>query len=588
MALPELFLQELKMRCNMSDVASEYVSLKRRGRNLVGLCPFHSEKTPSFNVYTESNSYYCFGCGAGGDVINFIMRIENLDYMEAVRLLAQRAGIEVPETGQRQSDFSQKLRIFEANREAARFFHSQLHTEQGKAAHEYLLGRGLTERTIRRFGLGYSPSGGFALCNHLQGLGFQKSELAAANLANYSRNGNRIYDRFTDRVMFPIIDLRGNVIAFGGRIMSDKKPKYLNTSDTEVFKKSSNLFSLNNAKNCGERRLILCEGYMDVIALNQAGFANAVATLGTALTPEQANLMKKYADEVVICYDSDDAGQKATARAIGILRGAGIDIRVVSVPSGKDPDEFIRINGENGYAAFKNILDNSGNDVEYRLSKLRKSVDINQPDGKVAYLNEAVKVLASLENSIERDVYAGKLSEETGVGKQAVIQRADMYSRRRQKETQKQEMRKIQQELSGFGDRLNPQRAGNLRAASAEEGVIDYILSHPDKAESVLKRLPAEKMLTDFNRRLYAYFTDRICSGLSPLTNVAADFTAEENSRIAKILSTERYAASTDAAVEEYIEVLLEQGEKLSREQIENASDSDILEYIEKQRKKRQ
>ena len=421
MALPESFIQELKLRNDITDVASSYVNLKRRGRNMVGLCPFHGEKTPSFNIYTENGSFYCFGCGIGGDVITFIMKIENLDYIDAVKFLAQRAGMNMPENTYDDSMSALRNKIYEANRQAARYYFKMLHTAQGINAMNYLRGRALSEKTIRHFGLGFAPEQRNSLCNHLKSLGFKDSEIVAANLAFKSKNGYGIYDRFSNRVMFPIIDLRGNVIAFGGRIMTDEKPKYLNTSDTPVFKKSANLFSLNNAKNTGKRTLILCEGYMDVIAVNQAGFENAVATLGTALTNEQAMLMKRYADEVIICYDADEAGQKATQRAIQILRNAGLLIRVLIIPNGKDPDEFIRNKGKNGPVAFANILEQSGNDVEYRFAKLKTIYDLRTSEGKINFLTEAVKILSTLDNSIEQDVYVSKLSKEAEVSKEAVL-----------------------------------------------------------------------------------------------------------------------------------------------------------------------
>ena len=376
MPFPDSFLQELKLRSDITEIASSYVNLKRHGRNMVGLCPFHGEKTPSFNIYTENGSFYCFGCGAGGDVITFIMKIENLDYVEAVKFLAQRAGMEMPENTYDDSLSKLRMRIYEANREAARFFHATLLSQRGQSGLNYLRGRALSDRTIRHFGLGFADDDWNSLCNHLKNKGFSEYEIYSANLAFKRKNGNGIYDRFVNRVMFPIIDLRGNVIAFGGRIMTDEKPKYLNTSDTPVFKKSENLFSLNNAKSSGTRTLILCEGYMDVIALNQAGFTNAVATLGTALTNEQAVLMKRYADEVIICYDADGAGQKATARAIQILRNAGLPIKILTVPSGKDPDEFIRSKGDNGPAAFKLLIEKCGNDIEYRLMKYKENPNV--------------------------------------------------------------------------------------------------------------------------------------------------------------------------------------------------------------------
>ena len=417
MPLPEDFLQELKMRNDITDVASTYMNLKRRGRNMVGLCPFHGEKTPSFNIYTENNSFYCFGCGAGGDVITFIMKIENLDYIEAVRFLAQRSGMTMPENNYDDSMTQLKKRIYEANREAARFFYKNLYSNEGRAGLDYLHSRGLTDKTITHFGLGFAPNNRFALSNYLRDKGFKDNELVQANLVYKNRNGKGTNDRFYNRVMFPIIDVRGNVIAFGGRIMTDEKPKYLNTSDTPVFKKSANLFSLNNAKKCTDRTLILCEGYMDVIAVNQAGFENAVATLGTALTSEQAVLMKRFADDVIICYHADEAGQKATNRAIEILRNAGLNIRVLTIPEGKDPDEFIRKYGENGGAAFYNLVKGSDNDVEYKLNKIRGKYNLKIADQKVHYLNEAIKALSELDSDIEQQIYASKLADETGVQK---------------------------------------------------------------------------------------------------------------------------------------------------------------------------
>ena len=340
LALPEEFLQELKDRNDITDVVSSYVNLKRAGRLLTGLCPFHNEKTPSFTVYPETSSYYCFGCHVGGDVITFIRNIENLDYIDAVKFLAQRAGMDMPQDSYDDSMAKLKRRIYEINRETARFFHNCLISPVGAKGLNYLRSRGLSNKTIKHFGLGYAPEQGFDLIDNLRDKGFTDYEMIQANVAIKSKNGYTV-SRFFDRVMYPIIDLRGNVIAFGGRIMSDQKPKYLNTSDTPVFSKSTQLFALNMAKNINTRQLILAEGYMDVIALHQAGFQNAVATLGTALTPQQADLIRRYADEVVICYDSDEAGRKASDRAIVLLRNAGIKVRIVTIPNAKDPDEFI-------------------------------------------------------------------------------------------------------------------------------------------------------------------------------------------------------------------------------------------------------
>lgn len=582
MPFPDSFLQELKLRSDITEIASSYVNLKRHGRNMVGLCPFHGEKTPSFNIYTENGSFYCFGCGAGGDVITFIMKIENLDYVEAVKFLAQRAGMEMPENTYDDSLSKLRMRIYEANREAARFFHATLLSQRGQSGLNYLRGRALSDRTIRHFGLGFADDDWNSLCNHLKNKGFSEYEIYSANLAFKRKNGNGIYDRFVNRVMFPIIDLRGNVIAFGGRIMTDEKPKYLNTSDTPVFKKSENLFSLNNAKSSGTRTLILCEGYMDVIALNQAGFTNAVATLGTALTNEQAVLMKRYADEVIICYDADGAGQKATARAIDILRNAGLPIKILTVPSGKDPDEFIRSKGENGPAAFKLLIEKCGNDIEYRLMKLKENYNLNTTDGKVAFLNEAVKIVATIESPIERDVFASKLCAELEIDKNAFLEQISKVKRRDRRENIKKETRQIQAELNGQSDKINREHYKKPRSSSAEEALLVYLINNPDYANSISERVTPDKFSNSLIKRYYEYVLSKIKSGYDPLTSVSSDFNSDEVSYLYKLISTTIPAASTREAVEEYINVINEESNKLTSDKLANMSADDINDYIMK------
>ncbi len=582
MPFPDSFLQELKLRSDITEIASSYVNLKRHGRNMVGLCPFHGEKTPSFNIYTESGSFYCFGCGAGGDVITFIMKIENLDYVEAVKFLAQRAGMEMPENTYDDSLSKLRMRIYEANREAARFFHATLLSQRGQSGLNYLRGRALSDRTIRHFGLGFADDDWNSLCNHLKSKGFSEYEIYSANLAFKRKNGNGIYDRFVNRVMFPIIDLRGNVIAFGGRIMTDEKPKYLNTSDTPVFKKSENLFSLNNAKSSGTRTLILCEGYMDVIALNQAGFTNAVATLGTALTNEQAVLMKRYADEVIICYDADGAGQKATARAIDILRNAGLPIKILTVPSGKDPDEFIRSKGDNGPAAFKLLIEKCGNDIEYRLMKLKENYNLNTTDGKVAFLNEAVKIVATIESPIERDVFASKLCAELEIDKNAFLEQISKVKRRDRRENIKKETRQIQAELNGQSDKINREHYKKPRSSSAEEALLVYLINNPDYANSISERVTPDKFSNSLIKRYYEYVLSKIKSGYEPLTSVSSDFNSDEVSYLYKLISTTIPAASTREAVEEYINVINEESNKLTSDKLADMSADDINDYIMK------
>ena len=586
--LSDDFLSEIKYRNDLGELAASYMQLKRRGRNLVGLCPFHGEKTPSFNIYTENGSFYCFGCGTGGDVITFVMKIENLDYMEAVRFLAQRAGIAMPEDDYDDSMGKLRTRIYEANREAARFFYSKLTSPEGAEGLSYLRGRGLADSTIRRFGLGFAPDERFALGNHLRSRGFTEAEMIAANLVFRSRSGNSVLDRFYNRVMFPIIDVRGNVIAFGGRIMSDQKPKYLNTSDTLVFNKSRNLFSLNNAKNSKSDSLILCEGYMDVISLNQAGFTNAVATLGTALTAEQASLMKRYCKEAIICYDADEAGQKATSRAIDILRRAGLTVKVIAIPDGKDPDEFIRRHGDKGHAAFQNVLDSSGNDMDYRLFRLKAMFDMNTPQGKLDYLNEAVKLLGELDNPMERDIYASRLADDTDVAKPTIIEQIGRVTRRNGYKRRREEYSRLQKKISARDDRINPQHADNLRAATAEENLIAYLVSHPDKLTYIHERLTPEDFSTDFNRKLYEYFSERILKGLDPTNSISADFTMDEQSKITYIINSNIDFPKTVQALDEYIGVIKEEKQKPTESEIRNSTQEEFTSLFSKLKDKRQ
>lgn len=587
MPIPEEFIQELKMRSNIADVIGSYVNLKKAGRNLVGLCPFHNEKTPSFSVSSENGFFHCFGCGVGGDVITFIKRIENLDYIDAVKLLAQRAGMTVPEDNSSQGMMQLRNRIYEANREAARFFHKVLYSPEGKNGLEYLRGRGLTEKTIIHFGLGYSPKSRFELVNYLKKKGFTASEIVQANLANRSDRGY-LFDRFSDRVIFPIIDLRGNVIGFGGRIMSDIKPKYLNTSDTPAFNKSRNLFALQFAKNKAQGQLILVEGYMDVIALHQAGFENAVATLGTALTQEQATVIKRYCDEVVICYDADEAGQKATARAISILRPTGLRIRVLTVPSGKDPDEFIKSYGEQGSARFRMLLEKSGSDADFRLQKLRARYDPDITEQKVEYLTEAARLISTFDNSIEQDIYITKLSSELEVEKAAIRQQVMRFRKKNNRDAVKREHREIQAELSGRNDRINTEKAYNLRAANAEEALIALILVDQQAGSRVFKVLPPEKFITSFNRKVYETIKKRADAGFDfTLTDISGEFSNDEVSRIAKILASHPREEHPDEAAQDYIRVLDEEAGSLTPEQIAGADEKALLARIQKLREKK-
>lgn len=388
--------------------------------------------------------------------------------------------------------------------------------------------------------------------------------------------------------MFPIIDVRGNVIAFGGRIMTDQKPKYLNTSDTPVFSKSNNLFSLNNAKKNQDRTLILCEGYMDVIAVNQAGFQNAVATLGTALTSQQASVMKRYADDVIICYDADEAGQKATQRAIGILRRTGLNIRVLTVPDGKDPDEFIRKHGDNGGAAFYNLVNGSFNDVEYQLSKVRKKYDLKLADQRVKYVNEAINIIAKIDDDVERDVYSSKLADETGVHTESISNSLKRVRSKIKYSNRKEEFRKIRTNLSGREDKINLQHKDKPRATIAEEMLLSYMVNHPEVEQYIYSRVPNNSFVTDFNKKLYGYFVNRIEGGYEPLTSLNEDFTSDEINKIYSIVNKTIDKNPTQQALDEYISVIFEEKGKLSKEQIANTSLDEFSQQINNLKKKRE
>ena len=535
MRLSDSFLEELRSRVDIESVISPYVNLRRRGKNLVGLCPFHNEKTPSFTVYPENDSFYCFGCGVGGDVITFVRRIENLDYLEAVRMLADRAGMALPEDGFDDSMAKRRTAVLEANRAAAKFFHAELMSERGREALDYFLGRGLTIETIRHFGLGYAPDNWRALKNHLNQKGFDDTLLENANLLRRSEKNGKVnyYDNFRNRIMFPIIDPRGNVIAFGGRVMDDSKPKYINTSDTLVYKKSNGVFALNFAKNGNDGKFIVAEGYMDVIALHQAGFTNAVACLGTALTKEQANLLSRYAKEVLISYDSDEAGQKATARAINIFSSTGLEVRVLRLSGGKDPDEIIR---KYGAQRFRDIIEGAANDTEYRILRAREGIDISSDDGKLKFLSLAADILAELSSPIEVDIYASRLARELDVDKIAltaqVKYRRENFVRRRKAEREREQQRML---MSGVSSK-NPERSANLRAAKAEETIIASLMRNPDFYQKLKDEISPDDFVTALNRRIFTVVTDRVSQGGSaePFF-LSSSFTPDEMDEVTRL-----------------------------------------------------
>ncbi|MFI3326356.1 MAG: DNA primase [Clostridia bacterium] len=579
MAIPDYFIQELKSRNDIVDVVSQYVTLKRSGKNYSGLCPFHGEKTASFSVNAQEGYFHCFGCHAGGDVITFIRRIENLEYIEAIKFLANRVGMQLPDDGYDDSLSKLRARLLEVNRETARFFYQTLMSPEGSRGLNYLKNRGLSLHTIKKFGLGYSPESRFGLVNHLKSLGYKKEEMEAANVAFLSRNGNPV-DRFVGRVMFPIINLRGDVIAFGGRALGDEKAKYINTSDTVLFHKNKELFALNFAKNSKEK-FILAEGYMDVISLHAAGFTGAVAALGTAFGAEQAKLIAKYRDEVILCLDSDQAGQNATQKAIVLLREAGLNVKVVVVPGGKDPDEFIKKNGDKGASMFKSLIEKSENDVEYRLEKIKREIDVNTPQGKIEYLTKACTIIASLENDIEKDVYAGILSEELKTDKSAILNQANKFAKTKLRQKQRENDKKISQELSGQADKINPDKAKNLKVANAEEALIAYVLSNPEGITYCREKINPENFCTSFGKRVYSTVLGKDIGNRSiNLSDISGDFNIEEIDAITKTMVKFSGVLNSFADADRYIQIIKTEGTYSNADNIKNASPQELAQYI--------
>ena len=542
MALSDSFLQELKMKTDIEDVISTYVTLKRRGATLVGLCPFHNEKTPSFTVYPATQSFYCFGCGAGGDAITFLKKIENLDYLDAVKTLAQRAGLQMPQEGFDDSLSKRRRRILEMNREAARFYHSVLLSPEGKVGYDYYIGRALSAATINHFGLGFAPNQWDALLKYMRAKGYQPAELVDAGLARKGQKG--YYDNFRNRVMTPIIDVRGNVIAFGGRVLDDSKPKYINTGDTLVYKKTNELFALNFAKDSKEDALILCEGYMDVIAMHQAGFTNAVAGCGTALTTEQVRLISRYAKEVILTYDADEAGQKALQKAMTLFDQTDVKVRIPALVGGKDPDEIIRTYGRD---KFKGMLEGASNETEFRLLALRRQYNLATTQGKIDFIGGALQILATLP-PVEQDLYVSRLSEELGVERQNMkVQLQDLVARQGNRR-EKREFKRIVQENMRKTARETMATDASLRKLRAEDRLISLLLRYPD-CSRLCKDFDPQWLTPGFTQRVFTLILQRLENGDgTELMDLRDRLTDDEMGRLSGIIA--RGGESADAKQE--------------------------------------
>jgi len=574
MPIPESFLQEVSDRNDIADVVSGYVRLnKKSGSNLFGLCPFHSEKTPSFSVAPDKQIYHCFGCGKGGGVYNFIMEIENLTFPEAVDFLAKRVGLQVPEENRDDPESRRREQLFKLNKDAGRFFYKQFLSDAGAPAQDYALRRELTPATVKKFGLGYAPDSWDSLVKAMKALGYSEGLMLQAGLVRKGKKGG-VYDTFRNRLMFPVFDVRGNVIGFSGRILGDGEPKYMNSPETPVFNKSKNLFGLNLAKKTKLGYIILCEGNVDVVALHQAGFDNAVASLGTSLTPEQARLISRYVSEVVIAYDGDTAGQKATARAISILEKLDIKVRVLTMTGAKDPDEYIK---KFGADSFRNLLEKSEDHTDYTLGKIKDKYDLTSPESKLNFLKEAEQYIATFSGKAEREVYAMRVAEMIGVSAQAV--RDDVENlRRRNSGRNKRQAEK--QEISAVGKSpIRAIRYDNSRSAMAEEGIIRLLYLDSQLFDRISPPEPEQFTVPELGN-IYRAIRKLGKTEDVTIAKLSGDLTNDEISLLTVILQKPETVANGQKALSDYIEIM-------ESERRNKLDDMDLASFADTMRKKK-
>ena len=559
MPLPDRFLNELLSRTDIVDLVSESVRLTKKGNSWWGCCPFHSEKTPSFHVVPDRQMYKCFGCGKGGGAINYVMELENLPFRDAVAVLAQRAGMQMPEIGSSSPGARERRnKILEINKQAARAFHRWLNGPEGIRGLSYLQARGLSKGVLVNFGLGFAPDSWNGLITAMAALGYDKRDLLDAGLAVSSKDG-RIYDRFRNRVIFPIIDVRGDVIGFGGRVMDDSTPKYLNSPDTSVYNKSRNLFALNRAKTSKAGRVILTEGYMDTISLHQAGFDSAVASLGTALTEEHGQLLSRYFKEAVIAYDSDGAGVAAAQRAIPLLEKAGLKVKVLRMQGAKDPDEFIKARGRD---AFAQLLDQSENQVDYRLAQIQKKYDLTDDSQRVAFLQEAALLLSTLPSAVEREIYGGHAAQTAEVSPETMKMEVDRALKSRlRKERKRQERRELS--TAQLQPRARTLRYENIRSARAEEGLLRLLMLDPSLVKQ-MEGITGEEFTSSLLGRAFDRLRGLAEEGLSTQLAVLAEgFSGEEMDHLAQVAAQPESVAHSGRAIEDYISLI--RGERLLR-----------------------
>ena len=579
MAFPPSFIDELVARNPIEDVVGQYVNLKRSGGNLFGLCPFHGEKTASFSVAPDKGIYYCFGCHKGGGVINFQMEVEGLSYPDAVRALAKRAGMRVPEDEQYQSRYRQQERLWALHKEAARFFHSQLYAPVGKTALEYALGRGMSKSILTTFGVGYAPDSWDSMVKAMRAKGYTDQELIDSGLVTVSQKNGNLFDRFRDRLMFPIIDVRGNVIAFGGRTIKNDKDtaKYLNSPETLVFNKRKNLFGLNLAKKSKENSLILVEGNIDVVALHQYGFDNAVASLGTSLTEEQATLITRYAEQVILIYDGDNAGQNATKRAIPILEKAGLQVKVLQLRDAKDPDEFLK---KFGADKFKLLLDESSNRVEYQLNAILRKYDIREDDQRVKYLQESADLISSLSSAVQREVYGHRVAEAAKISYDAMKLEIDRALKRRVNREKKKQEEIDLAPAKALQPKSRTIRYDNMKSAMAEEGVIALALREPALLDHAADLKPQE-FSAPLLGKVFGQLQSRHAQGLEVSLAVLEELTSEEASHVA-LISQRQQGPVSEQAFEDCVRTI-----RAEHQAAGIATEEDLLAYQSRLKKRK-
>jgi len=574
--LSDVFIDELRNACPIESVMGSYVNLIRRGRTYVCNCPFHSEKTPSCTIYPEQQSFYCYGCGAGGDVITFIRRIENLSFMESIEMLAKRCGLIIPENKEEEKRSRTRARTFEINRAAANFYFKNL-TGNDKTGLAYFAERKLLPATIKKYALGFAPNSWDGLSKHLLQKNFSEDELITAGLCHRSKNGG-IYDVFRNRVMFPIVDTRGNVIGFGGRVMDDSTPKYLNTAQTPVFDKGRNLFSLNFAKDSSSNIIILAEGYMDVIAINQAGFSNVVATLGTAITADQARLISRYASEVIIAYDSDGAGQKATKKAIAHFNDVGLSARILHIENAKDPDEYIKKFGSD---RFRLLLEKSGDAIAFQMEQCKSGLDLSSDADKGKWLNRLIDILANIPNVLTRDVYISKAASETNISPDILRNQIEIYNKKEKSKLKKNNWDKIKQQTAPLSMRT-PEGENIQHLERSEETLIGYLLIHPEEIITVSKAIEKAERKTEF--------FDKIINEMLSLeqNNKEASFSAlgenlsvDEMARLSKILEKQRNIPPNEQVAKDCIKTIC------TTSSLSFDNNDDLLRLVEQKKKKR-